>query len=142
MTITTNKLVLSLAAKLDFREYTKEITQPEAESAKRDGLVVVFGASDDLMEFRGAIHDEISASDGTEACLTSAGLVENDCDNDDCPHFKRAKKAATKIRAVWHDDGGHSWTFETDIPHATFEIVEDGSPYCRGIVFALRDLPA
>lgn len=34
---------------------------------------------------------------------------------------------------------GYSWIYQTDIPHATFEIVEGDDPYCRGIVFALAD---
>lgn len=140
--MTTNKLALHLATELNGREYLKEISDAEANSAKRDGLVVVYGASDDLMEFRGAIHDEIGAYEGTVACLTKAGLVENDCEDDDCPHFKRAKQAASKIKAIWCDEGGPCWAYETAIPHATFEIVEDGEPYCRGIVFALEDVPA
>jgi hypothetical protein len=49
------------------------------------------------------------------------------------------RKTARKIEAVWAEDG-YSWTYRTDIPHATFEITEDGEPYCRGIVFALADL--
>ena len=44
-----------------------------------------------------------------------------------------------KITAVWDTDG-YSWIYQTDIPHATFEIVEDGAPYCRGIIFALADV--
>lgn len=142
MTITTNKLVLSLAAQLNGREYRDEITDAEAASAKRDGLVVVFGYSDDNVEFRGAIYDEVGAYDCTTVALTKAGLVVNDCDNEDCPHFKRAKKRASKIKAVWHDAGAPCWTFETEIPHATFAIADGDDLFCRGIVFALEDVPA
>lgn len=142
MTITTNKLVLALAAELNGREYMKEITQPEAETAKRDGLVVVFGYSDDNVEFRGAIYDEIGAYEGTSVALTKAGLVENDCENDACPHYKRAKAQAVTIKALWAAEPDYSWTYKTVIPHATFEIVRDGQPYCRGIVFALEEVPA
>ncbi len=142
MTITQNKLALHLAAELNGREYCKEITRQEGESARRDGLVVVYGASDDLMEFDGAIVDELGADDGRTAFVTRAGLVVNECGNDKCPHFERAQQAATPIRQLWCAEPGYSWTYGTAIPHATFEIVEDGKPYCRGIVFALEDVPA
>jgi hypothetical protein len=129
---------LALAAVLTGNEYRKEISKEVEAQAKAAGLVVVFGASDDLMEFRGAIHDEVGAYDGTTAYLTRAGLLVNDCENDYCPHFEKMRKAARTIDAVW-DTEGYSWIFRTEIPHTTFEIVEDGEKYCRGIVFALDD---
>jgi hypothetical protein len=128
-----------LAALLNGRQYTQEITNEEAAAAKAAGLVVVFGASDDLMEFRGAIYDELGAWNGTTAHLTSSGLLTNDCDNEDCPHFEKLKATAKTIEACW-DEEGYSWIFKTDIPHETFIIKEEGSPdYCRGIVFKLSD---
>ena len=111
-----------------------------ADEAKQNGLVVVFGASDDLMEFRGAINYEIGAYDGTTAYLTSTGLLLNDCDNDYCPHFEKLTASAATILALWRQEGEYSWTFKTDIPHETFEITDRGDQYCRGIVFALADL--
>ena len=51
-----------------------------------------------------------------------------------------ALKAAKTIKAVWHNEGGPCWTFETDIPHETFTIMEDGAPWCIGIVFSMADL--
>lgn len=127
-----------LAAKLNGREVGDEITEAEAKEAKYTGLVVVFGASDDLMEFEGAIRDEVGCFDGGTAYLTSEGLLENECDNEDCPHFLRLREKATTIEAIWN--AGCSWSYETDIPHATFDIMEDGEKYCRGIVFALADV--
>jgi hypothetical protein len=130
---------LELAALLNGREYCREITKAEREQAKADGLVVVFGASDDLMEFRGAIADELGAYDGMTAYLTSEGLLQNDCENDECPHFQKLKAKVATIEALWCAEEGYSWTFKTPIRHETFEIVADGAPYCRGIVFALTD---
>lgn len=128
-----------LAAELNGRAYGEETTRVDDLSAKEAGLVIVFGASDDLMEFRGAINDEIGAGPDSIAPLTGAGLLTSDCDDDDCPYFKKLKRAAATIRAKWDIDG-YSWTYETDIPHATFDILEDGEKYCRGIVFALSDV--
>ena len=136
-----------LAALLNGREYRKEIDPFESHDAEMNGIVVVFGASDDLMEFRGAIDDELGAYKGTTAYLTSEGLVQNECENDECPHFRKLKDKAATIETMWCETQPisenhipHSWTFKTTIPHETFEIVEDGEPYCRGIVFALKDV--
>ena len=120
--------------------YRNVITKEQAALAKQHGLVVVYGQSDDLMEFDGAINDELGACDGTTAFLTSAGLLQNACSDDRCPHFEEQKKRAATIEALWCDEDGYSWTYGTDIPHATFEVTEDGEPYCRGIVFAMADV--
>lgn len=132
-----------LAARLNGRQYRNEITAGEAAEAKAAGLVVVYGYSDDNMEFEGAIRDEIGCYDGGTAYLTRDGLLQNDCDDDECPHFEKLKQKASTIEAIWSPgDEQYSWIYKTDIPHATFEIIEDDLPFCRGIVFALADVPA
>jgi hypothetical protein len=128
-----------LAAALHNREYGDEITAAEERLAKESGLVVVFGASDDLMEFRGAVHDEIGAWEGGVAYFTNAGLLDNECGDEDCPYFEKLKTSAATVKAKW-DAEGYSWVYETAIPHVTFDILEDGGKYCRGIVFALADV--
>jgi len=129
-----------LAAKLHKCEYRDEIGRVDEIMARENGLVVVFGASDDLMEFRGAINDEIGCYEGGSAYLTKVGLLVNECEDEDCPYFERRKKAATTIEAKWDIDG-YSWIYETVIPHEIFDVLEDGEKYCRGIVFALADVP-
>jgi roadblock/LC7 domain-containing protein len=132
-----------LAGKLDGREYGDEITQAEVEQAKDAGLVVVFGASDDLIEFTGAIHAEAYCHDGTIVLVDHRGLLtRNEIEHGDdeaVAEFVARKKAARKIESLWAEEG-YSWIYRTDIPHATFEVIEDEDPYCRGLVFALADL--
>ena len=132
-----------MAARLDGREYCEEMTQQDERDAKADGLVVVFGASDDLMEFRGAISDEIGAWEGVTVHITSAGIPKSECNDDDCPYFARQLETAATIEAMWCPNGnaGPSWAYKTSIPHATFLVREDGEDYCAGIVFALTDVP-
>ncbi|HWQ08269.1 MAG TPA: hypothetical protein VN436_04150 [Holophaga sp.] len=127
-----------LAQALNGREYDHEITNEEAAAAKAAGLVVAFGASDDLVELRGAIYEEVGACDGAEIPIDEKGLLENECGDEDCPYFEKLKERAVILKAVWHDDGQpFAWTFEAPFPHETFEIVDDGEKFCRGIVFAL-----
>jgi len=128
-----------LAEKLNGRSYTSEITREEVKEAKDSGLVVVFGSSDDLMEFRGAIYDEVGAYDGGTAYLNEHGLIQNKCDYDDCPYFKESLKQAKTIEALWFDGSSFCWTYKTEIPHEVFEIYDGEDAYCIGIVFRLAD---
>lgn len=127
------------AAVLDGSEYGDECSVEFEAMLKANGLVAVFGASDDLMEFRGAIHDEVGCYSGGVAYLNADGILENDCNKDDCPYFVRAKLSARTIEARWDVDG-FSWKYETAIPHVKFVINEDGETYCEGIVFELATL--
>ncbi|MDX9789013.1 MAG: hypothetical protein RBT11_19720 [Desulfobacterales bacterium] len=128
-----------LAEMLDHREIHDEISDGiENILAANKDLVVVFGASDDLMIFKGAIDDEVDCFDGGKAYLTGKGLLQNACHEESCPYFKEIKNKAAVIEAIWAPPGWDiSWVYKTDIPHATFSIMEDGKTYCLGIVFNL-----
>lgn len=136
--------VKAAADALNRNQYGEEGSDELFREMKESGLVAVFGASDDLMEFRGAIYDEIGSFDGGTAYFDANGLLQNECDNDDCPHFERLKKQAKTIEARWCPEGGDgvSWDYVTSIPHAIFDIVEDEEIYCRGIVFQLANATA
>lgn len=129
-----------LAKLLNGREYGNEITVAEKEKAKENNLVVVFGYSDDCMEFCGAIDDEVDCFDGGVAYLDGKELVESSIIEDckQCRFLQKHLKHLRKIEAVWcPKDMDCSWKYETDIPHSKFNIYEDGELYCVGIVFDL-----
>ena len=133
----------SLAALLNGREYLSEITPGEADLAKADRLVVVFGASDDNLEFKGFIDEELSAYQGCTAYVSASGILPEHEDKCECKFcgYKESVRLAHKIEAVWNaGSDGPCWTIRTDIPHATFRINEDGEPFCDGIVFSMDDL--
>lgn len=138
-----------LAASLNGLQYPayKNITPEQKAAAKAAGLVIVFGASDDLMEFEGAIYDEFGCYDGGTVLVDAKGMldrsqIDDDDDDDDeaIADYVTRKAGAKQIEAVWHQAGDISWTYETAIPHATFEVHEGDEVYCRGIVFSLLDL--
>ncbi len=136
-----------IAEQLNNSEYPLHIPQEIAAAAKAAGIVIVYGASDNLMEFDGAIYDEVGAYEGATAIIVNGTLWTGpDCDHDGgdgCKHAQAAHAAAKahgkKIEALWCAEGEYSWTYKTEIPHVTFEITEDGEPYCQGIVFELKD---
>ncbi len=126
------------ATLLNGREYTKEITRDEEAAFKAAGLVALFGASDDLAEFRGAWRDEVGAYEGCIIYVNESGPLTSECDEETCPYFERLKINARQIEAVWAEDG-FAWLYVTEIPHEKFVIMEDGDTYCRGIVFRAED---
>jgi hypothetical protein len=134
-----------LAGHLHGREYTNEITKAEEQLAFDSGLLVVFGASDDVCEIRGAIHDEtygpftVSATgellnepeDGDETdILAKFGVLEE---------VKRRLSLGIRVEPEWCKGPDYSWTYSTNAPCATFEIRDDGELYCLGIVIDLKE---
>jgi hypothetical protein len=130
--------IFEFAKLLDGREIGNEITPAEEKQAKELGFVVVYGYSDDNAEFVGAISDEVGCYDGGKIYLDKTGILEA-CE-EECKYYKAAKEACKAIEAVWCGEGDYSWAYETDIPHAEFEILEEGEKYCRGIVFDINSL--
>ena len=130
-----------LAERLDGREYPFRLTKEERQKAEEYGLVVVYGASDDFIEFEGAINDELCFSGGWVYIYPRELLPHPKFKHTclECKHFRKATSNAKGIKASW-DKEGYSWIYETDIPHVTFDVMEDGSKYCRGIIFDIKEL--
>lgn len=81
--------------------------------------------------------------------ITADGKLLPEIDDDDIEVLKkhdafgfvaREHGKAAHINAHWCKEPGCCWTYETELPHATFNVMEDGETYCRGIVIALSDV--
>ena len=112
----------------DYRMFTKE----ELQLTKDNRIVIVTGASDDLVELEGAITDEGDCWEGGKIyvkAIPNGGIVHN-CERSDVFGFT-AKWCEEK------DKNGKiiPWTYDVPIEHETFVIYEDDEPYCRGFVF-------
>jgi len=121
-----------LAEKLNGRQYGDSF-KDVMEDTMASGLVIVTGASDDLMEFQGAIEDEGGCFDGGEVYFDKNGVSQD------------GTERANMIEALWCEgtnvDGCQAtWSYKTDIPHETFEIWEDEELYCIGLVFSIEDI--
>ena len=131
------------AAELNGNQYGNEGSLDLWRRMKAANLVAVFGYSDDNVEFRGAIEDEVGAYNSTIVYVNGNGVVQNKCDvGDDCPNWRQH---GMPIEAVWCPEGeqsGPCWAYKTDIPTATFDIMKDDELYCKGIVFKLADAAA
>lgn len=131
--------IKDFAQQLNGKEYDScMFLKSELQTAKENGWVIVTGASDDLMEFDGAICDEAGCYDGGKVYFSKYCVYDG----------KNANWAFQNcIEAIWCgkeilDENGKviPWTYKTDIPHETFMVYWAGDPYCRGIVFSVDDL--
>ena len=113
----------AMASRLHGRQRGAEITDGEEREAADAGLVVIFGKADVVMRIVGAIDDEA----GFEAYFSGG------------PPGHRVEAFFCQIPDV----DAPIWTFETSIPHATFDVMDDnnypGLVWCRGIIFDLAD---
>ena len=75
-----------LAELLNGNEYRDEMTKEQEQAAKQNNLLVLFGASDDLLEMRGAIRDEVGAYDGGEYALALDGELYADGEEENTYH--------------------------------------------------------
>lgn len=128
--------VKEYAEMLNGREYGyPQFKKEEIQIAKEKGFVIVYGASDDLMEFDGALCDEAGCFDGGTVHLCETGVVDY------------GSAETKRIKAVWcdkerTDENGNiiPWTYKTKIPHEAFMIYDCGEPYCEAIVFSIDDV--
>ena len=130
------------AAQLNGSEYPDVGSKKLFKQMKDAGLVAVYGCSDDNVELEGAISDEIGAYNGTTVHVTGDGLCISKCSHgEDCPYYRMSLSHAKKIHAIWcPDELSCSWLVKTEIPHETFDVMEAGELFCRGIVFYLEDV--
>jgi len=121
---------------LDLREYGLEMTRAEASQAAKDGLIVAFGGSDDLLKFRGVIEDEIGTYNGIRVHLARFG---------ECLEPINGVETPTWIESEWRPEDctpDLSCIIHTNLPCATFLILDHGKPFCRGVVIDQRSIGA
>lgn len=139
-----------LAEILNGRQYRNEMTKEEEKLAKENGLLVCFGASDDLLEFRGIVYNEVEAYDGGTALLVRKKGDKIDVIGED--DLKEVEEIMddkelvfdlpkVEVVAEWRpDDLKCYWRIKSDLPHSTFDIMDDGELYCRGIIIDKSDI--
>lgn len=112
--------------------YGDEPKKEIIEFAKENNLVIVYGASDDLTEFRGAIDDEQGAYEGKKHFL--------DADHTEVLEEEALGEGAPYIDAIWSpkEMPDTSFLIMSNLPCVHFDIMEDDELYCRGAVVDLN----
>lgn len=113
----------------------KMFSKEELELAKENRIVIVCGASDDLVELEGAITDEGDCWEGGDIYIKAVpeGFILHDTEGPEEPDV-------FVFRVKWckeKDENGAviPWTYDVPFEHETFMLYEDDEPYCRGFVF-------
>ena len=115
------------AEKLNNIEYPADEIWDMRKQFEEDGVVIVYGASDDLIEFEGAISDEGDCYNDEVFYLNKEGLTTSYSKN--------------YVKVTHPHNGTVQFNYETNIPNVEwFNIVEDGELYCKGFVFNINDL--
>jgi len=142
-----------LAEIITGRDRREELAFFYKELVKKSGLVIIYGASDDIIEFDGFIRDEIGAYEGTDFIIAMPG---DEIPVDEEEETYRKVKVLTPValnrkqvneknffQALWSpEELDCSWLITTTLPHAPFDIMEDGELFCRGMVIDIKDLQA
>lgn len=123
--------------RLNNNEYHSEVSDEDRDLAYDLGFVIVYGASDDIFMLDGAMEGEAYCFNGGRLFIDKDGIFE-ECECK-CKYSSLAKDECRIIDSIW-GEGDFAWTYKTDIPHETFNILEDGDLYCQGIVFDIKDL--
>lgn len=140
-----------LAELLNGRQYRKETTPEIIQLAKDNGLVIVYEYLHSITDFEGAISERIDSFEGGKIYFNKDGSNFTDVNGMAFLTYHKDKDEpdANMVESVWdenekimHEGTGlyYSWTFKTEVPHETFDIFDEGDPYCRGIVFSINDL--
>ena len=136
--------IQEIATMLNGIEYPCRIAKEITDMAKSINAVIIYGASDDLVEFEGAFQDEIGCYDGCDFCIDQHGLLplRDEISDDMALHnwFHR-KETCKTVKVVWAPSGlDASWLFKTDVQHAKFRIMDNNDLYCLGLVISLDNL--
>ena len=132
------------------REIGKELTKEEEQLAKENRWVVVFGHSDDCIELRGFIHDELYRDRNPDKFWFSAqGPMKtwDDVDHDDEEemeeYFENKYNAIGQLDVHYGStfDGEYfDWVFDWSWPHEVFRIYEDDNGFCLGVIFKMPEV--
>lgn len=143
--ISMNKDVIEFAAAFEGVDRSDlYISGPIREEMIDKGVVVIYGHSDDCIEFDGAIYDETYS--------TNISVIK---DKDGFKIKNRHKKEWPKVWAFFYpslretakhfdgtlDPGDRiSWLFDINIPHRKFKFEKEGNSFDCGLVFSLNEI--
>ena len=130
------------AKRLDGRQYRHEVTSDEETEAGFHHLLVLFASSDDLLEMRGTINDEIGAYNGTHIKVSRDGKffsskyeVEQERQSVNflkTKGYKIVGPARINVELKWSDT---HWVVRSDAENqAPFQIFEDDRIFGYGLV--------
>jgi hypothetical protein len=140
------------AAMLHGRDRQPHLSPDERLLAEQKGYVIVYGDSDDRVEFEGAIKEEGYTNPLLRDCPAGVlALSENGTllDEDSALYIECIAENRNIINVFYCSKDGLNWAFESSIPHETFLTYDGGyheeyddidEGFARCIVFEISAL--
>lgn len=134
------------AALLNSREYMQEITDEESDLARQLDLLVVFGYSDDCVEFRGVIDDECGVYKfGIDGVGRAARIIPLEIDYQEVELLekfnvlKAVKDKQSNCITIEPFHTSDGWIFHTNASaYSTFTVMEEGQVFGKGLVIDMK----
>ena len=124
-----NITLKEFAAMLHGRDCQPNLTPDELLLAEQKGFVVVYGDSDDRVEFVGAITAEGYTNPLAKDCPAGVLALSEDgrlLDDESDLYAEYIKENRNVINVFYCSKDGLNWVFETEIPHETFLTYDGG----------------
>lgn len=117
---------------IDGTHYRSKLDSIAVSLARTNGIVIMYGESDDILSFQGVIDDEAGAYNG----LSYKGLEFNEA----FPKDIKELMTNHQIELIWHDEGQKSWSFKVDerSKFERFNIMEDGEVFSEGLILVVN----
>lgn len=123
-----------LANRLNGNTYGNEYTESDISYAKEHKLLIITGASDDLVEFSGYYEDEGGCYGGGIITFDKDGVSQ---DSDD---IRKNELRIFWCKKQYKDTRIITWSYEVDISCERFLIYEDEDIFSEGIIIDVEDL--
>jgi hypothetical protein len=124
-----NITLKEFAAMLYGRDCQPDMTPEELLLAEQKGFVVVYGDSDDRVEFEGAIRAEGHTNPLLKNAPAGVLVLSKDgnlLDDDSALYAEYLSQNRNVIKVFYCCKDGYNWAFESDIPHETFLTFDGG----------------
>ena len=128
-----HQILKNFAKEFNGREYHYAMfSKEEMKQLKENGIVILYGESDDLCELDGAIYDEGDCWLNSESSFVELPLSKNG--------FHEVDNKITHKIKIFRKDGCWDYKISGLTMFSNFVITEDGKPYCVGKLFYKDDL--
>ena len=129
LNVHANITLKEFAAMLHGRDQQPNLSIDERILAEQRGFVVVYGDSDDRVEFEGAIRAEGHTNPFARDCPAGVLVLSEDgklLDEESSLYAEYIKENRNVIKVFYYSKDGFNWAFESDIPHETFFTYDGG----------------
>ena len=136
---------------IDYNDIDDYVRNKISVPLKENGIVVAFGQSDDLLELRGAIYDEIDCYSPTKAIWLENQFI--DCNKlDKLYEFLEDEYDGLFINSIQNlckdakfieinpEVKNCQFEYTTNIPCEWFNVLLDNELYCKGFIFNIESL--